>query len=144
MQYPDEPFKMEVKIDPLDFHEGLKDKMAGFESFIRTRERPTEKLIKNLKKQLNSRFCHCCFFGPVHGQIMGEPLCKMCAKELYGFDGNDEKPCIKKMDPVFQLWYRRKMALPVFEAYLHSELGRWKAENALDEYMHGKGNKEGK
>lgn len=27
--------KYEIKIDPLDFHEGLKDKMAEFESLIR-------------------------------------------------------------------------------------------------------------
>ena len=38
---------------------------------------------------------------------------------------------IKKVDPYQQLWYRKQKALPIFEAYLSAELGRWKAELEL-------------
>ena len=124
--------KFEIKIDPLDFHEGLKDKMAEFESLIRM-ENPGTKLAKEINKRLESRFCHCCFFGYVEGSIMGEPLCKECAKILYGFDESEEHPSIKRIDPYYQLWYRRQKALPIFEAYLHSELERFKLELKLEE-----------
>lgn len=123
--------KFEIKIDPLDFHVGLKDKMAEFESLIRM-EMPGTKLEK-INKRLKSRFCHCCFFGHVEGELMGEPLCKECAKILYGFDAEEEHPSIKKIDPYCQLWYRRQKALPIFEAYLHSELERFKLELKLEE-----------
>jgi len=128
--------KFEIKIDPLDFHVGLKDKMAEFESLIRM-PTPRKSIAERIKKKLNSRFCHCCFFGHVEGEIFGEPLCKECAKNLYGFDADEERPNVKKIDPYYQLLYRRKKALPIFEAYLHSELERFKLEQELE-------NKEGK
>lgn len=124
--------KFEIKIDPLDFFVGLKDKMAEFESLIRM-ESPGTKLAEEINKRLESRFCHCCFFGHVQGSIMGEPLCKECAKVLYGFDESEEHPSIKRIDPYYQLWYRRQKALPIFEAYLHSELERFKLELKLEE-----------
>lgn len=123
--------KFEIKIDPLDFHVGLKDKMAEFESLIRM-EMPGTKLEK-INKRLKSRFCHCCFFGHVEGELMGEPLCKECAKNLYGYDADEEHPVIKKIDPYYQLWYFRQKALPIFEAYLHSELERFELEQKLTE-----------
>lgn len=123
--------KFEIKIDPLDFHVGLKDKIAEFESLIRIN--PGKRLAENVEKKLKSRFCHCCFFGHVEGELMGEPLCKECAKVLYGFDESEEHPSIKKIDPYLQLWYRRQKALPIFEAYLHSELERFKLELKLKE-----------
>ena len=128
--------KFEIKIDPLDFHVGLKDKMAEFESLIRM-ERPGTKLAEEINKRLESRFCHCCFFGHVEGVLMGEPLCKECAKILYGFDESEERPSIKKIDPYYQLWYRRQKALPIFEAYLHAELELWKLEQKLEEKEQG-------
>lgn len=124
--------KFEIKIDPLDFHVGLKDKMAEFESLIRM-DNPGKKLAENVEKKLKSRFCHCCFFGHVEGEMMGEPLCKECAKVLYGFDADEEHPSIKQIDPYYQLWYRRKKSLEIFEAYLHSELERFKLERKLQE-----------
>lgn len=124
--------KFEIKIDPLDFHVGLKDKMAEFESLIRM-ENPGTKLAKEINKRLESRFCHCCFFGHVEGVLMGEPLCKECAKILYGFDESEKHPSIKKIDPYYQLWYRRQKALPIFEAYLQSELKRFELEQKLTE-----------
>lgn len=123
----EEARKFEIKIDPLDFHVGLKDKMAEFESLIRM-DNPGTKLAKEINKRLESRFCHCCFFGRVEGVLMGEPLCKECAKALYGFDADEERPSIKKIDPYYQLWYRRQKALPIFEAYLHAEIERYKLE----------------
>lgn len=27
-----------------------------------------------------------------------------------------------KIDPYYQLWYRRQKALPIFEAYMHAEI----------------------
>lgn len=127
--------KFEIKIDPLDFHEGLKDKMAEFESLIRM-ESHEKTLAEEINKKLESRFCHCCFFGHVEGSIMGEPLCKECAKILYGFDESEEHPSIKRIDPYYQLWYRRRKALPIFEAYLQSELKRFELELKLDEVTH--------
>lgn len=124
--------KFEIKIDPLDFHVGLKDKMAEFESLIRMK-RPEKKLAEEIEKDLKSRFCHCCFFGHVEGELMGEPLCKECAKILYGFDADEERPTVKKIDPYYQLWYRRQKALPIFEAYMHAELERFKLERKLEE-----------
>lgn len=124
--------KFEIKIDPLDLHPGLKGKMAEFESIIRM-QRPGAKLAENIEKDMKSRFCHCCFFGHVEGVLMGEPLCKECAKILYGFDADEERPSIKKIDPYYQLWYRRQKALPLFEAYLHSEVERFKLELKLSE-----------
>lgn len=132
MTQEENTYKYDIKIDPLDFHTGLKDKMAEFESLIRI-ENPGTKLAKKIKKKLNSRFCHCCFFGRVEGEIMGEPLCRECAKILYGFDAEEERPSIKKIDPYYQLWYRRQKALPIFEAYLHSEIERFKLEQKLEE-----------
>ena len=90
---------------------------------------PGAKLTEQIEKKLNARFCHCCFFGHVEGELLGEPLCKECAKILYGFDAGEEHPSIKKIDPYYQLWYRKKKALPVFEAYLHAELERYKLES---------------
>ena len=124
--------KFEIKIDPLDFHEGLKDKMAEFGSLIRI-ENGVKTLTETIAKRLNSRFCHCCFFGHPKGELMGEPLCEECAKVLYGFDENDERPGLKKIDPYYQLWYRKQKALPVFEAYMHAELERFKLERKLSE-----------
>ena len=124
--------KFEIKIDPLDFHVGLKDNMAEFESLIRMNN-PGKNLTEKIEKDLKSRFCHCCFFGHVEGELMGEPLCKKCAKTLYGFDADEERPSIKKIDPYYQLWYRRQKALPIFEAYLHAELERYKLEQKLEE-----------
>lgn len=124
--------KFEIKIDPLDFHVGLKDNMAEFESLIRM-ENPGKRLAEKINEKLSSRFCHCCFFGHVEGELMGEPLCKECAKILYGFDAEEERPSIKKIDPYYQLWYRRQKALPIFEAYLHSELELFKLEKKLEE-----------
>ena len=123
----EETRKIKIKIDPLDFHPGLKDAMAEFESLIRMT--PGESLAKKIADQLNRRFCHCCFFGHVEGEICGEPLCKECAKMLYGFDENDERPGIKDIDPRVQMWYRKQRSLPIFEAYLHAELERWKLES---------------
>lgn len=123
--------KFEIKIDPLDLHPGLKDQIAEFESLIRMN--PGKKLAENVEKRLKSRFCHCCFFGHVEGILMGEPLCKECAKILYGFDPDEEHPSIKKIDPYYQLWYRRKKALPIFEAYLHAEIERYKLEQQTKE-----------
>jgi hypothetical protein len=128
----EEAQKFKIKIDPLDFHVGLKDKMAEFESSIRM-DWPGKKLAEEINKRLKSRFCHCCFFGHVQGFIMGEPLCKECAKILYGFDESEERPSIKKIDPYYQLWYRRQKALPIFEAYLHSEIERFKLELKLED-----------
>lgn len=127
--------KFEIKIDPLDFFVGLKDKMAEFESLIRM-ESHEKTLAEEINKKLESRFCHCCFFGHVKGSIMGEPLCKECAKILYGFDESEEHPSIKRIDPYYQLWYRRRKALPIFEAYLQSELKRFELELKLDEVTH--------
>jgi hypothetical protein len=104
--------------------------MAEFESLIRMNN-PGKNLAEKIEKDLKSRFCHCCFFGHVEGEIMGEPLCKECAKVLYGFDADEERPSIKNIDPYYQLWYRRQKALPVFEAYLHAELERFKLELKL-------------
>ena len=123
--------KFEIKIDPLDFHPGRKDAMAEFESLIR-KENPVISLAKRISERLNRRFCHCCFFGHVEGELMGEPLCKECAKMLYGFDLSEERQSIKKIDPYYQLWYRRQKALPIFEAYLHAELERWKLESQFE------------
>lgn len=123
--------KFKIKIDPLDFHPGLKDAMAEFESLIRI-ENPGISLVKRISEQLNRRFCHCCFFGHVEGEICGEPLCKECAKMLYGFDASEERPSIKKIDPYYQLWYRKQRSLPIFEAYLHAELERWKLESQFE------------
>ena len=117
--------KFEIKIDPRDFHPGLKDSMAEFESFIRMdKKRPFDELLKSLE----NRYCHCCFFGKVKGHLCGEPLCAECAKGLYGFDENEPKPSIKKIDPYYQLWYRKQKALPIFEAYIHAEMERFKLE----------------
>lgn len=124
--------KFEVKIDPLDLYTGLKDKMSEFESLIRI-VNPVKTLAENIEKKLKSRFCHCCFFGTIEGELMGEPLCKECAKNLYGFDADEEHPSIKKVDPYYQLWYRRQKALPIFEAYLHAEIERFKLEQKLAE-----------
>lgn len=124
--------KFEIKIDPLDFHVGLKEQMAEFESFLRI-ENPGKSIAENIEKEMKSRFCHCCFFGHVKGEIMGEPLCAECAKILYGFDENEERPGLKKIDPYYQLWYRRQKALPIFEDYLHSELERYKLEQKLED-----------
>ena len=124
--------KFEIKIDPLDFHVGLKDKMAEFEYLIRMNN-PGKKLAENIEKKLKSRFCHCCFFGHVEGELCGEPLCKECARILYGFNADEEHPSIKQIDPYYQLWYRRRKALEVFEAYLHSELERFKLEQRIEE-----------
>ena len=38
-----------------------------------------------------------------------------------------------KIDPYYQLWYRRQRALPVFEAYLHAEVERYNLEQKLAE-----------
>ncbi len=130
--------KFEIKIDPLDFHPGLKDEMAEFESLIRM-DNPGKKLADKIKKDLNSRFCHCCFFGHVEGELMGEPLCKECAKILYGFDADEEHPSIKKIDPYYQLWYRRQKALPVFEAFLHAEVERYELEKKLEKERNAHG-----
>lgn len=124
--------KFEIKIDPLDFHVGLKEQMAEFESLLRI-ENPGKSIAESIEKKMKSRFCHCCFFGHVEGEIMGEPLCKECAKILYGFDADEERPRIMKIDPYYQLWYRRQKALPIFEAYLHAELERYKLEQKLEE-----------
>ena len=128
--------KFEIKIDPLDFHVGLKDKMAEFESLIRM-DNSGKSIAEKIKKKLKSRFCHCCFFGHVEGELMGEPLCKECAKILYGFDASEERPSIKKIDPYYQLWYRRQKALPIFEAYLQSELKIFELEQKLEEKEQG-------
>ena len=124
--------KFEIKIDPLEYHVGLKDNMAEFESLIRM-PMPGVSMAEKIKKNLNSRFCHCCFFGHVEGELMGEPLCKECAKNLYGFDADDERPSIKRIDPYYQMWYRRQKALPIFEAYLHTEIELYKLEMKLSE-----------
>lgn len=120
--------KFEIKIDPLDLHPGLKEQMDEFESLIRM-EMPGKSIAEKIKKDLNSRFCHCCFFGHVDGEIMGEPLCKECAKILYGFDADEEHPTIRKSDPYTQLWWRKRKALPIFEAYLHAEIERYRFES---------------
>lgn len=124
--------KFEIKIDPLDFHVGLKEQMAEFESLLRI-ENPGKSIAENIENKMKSRFCHCCFFGHVKGEIMGEPLCAECAKILYGFDESEERPGLKKIDPYYQLWYRRQKALPIFEAYLHAELERYKLEQKLED-----------
>ena len=131
MAETDNTRKFEIKIDPLDLHVGLKDKMAEFESLIRMKPLGTS-IAEKIEKDLKSRFCHCCFFGHVEGELMCEPLCKECAKNLYGFDADEEHPSIKKIDPYYQLWYRRQKALPIFEAYLHAEIERYKLELKLE------------
>lgn len=45
--------KFEIKIDPLDFHVGLKDQMAEFKSLIRINN-PGKKLAENVEKKLKS------------------------------------------------------------------------------------------
>lgn len=130
MSNMDSKLKFEIKIDSLDLYDGLKDKMSEFESLIRI-ENPGKTLAKNIEKRLKSRFCHCCFFGNIEGELIGEPLCKECAKALYGFDPDEEHPSLKKIDPYYQLWYRKQKALPIFEAYLHAEIERYKLEQQI-------------
>ena len=132
--------KFEIKIDPIDFHEGLREQMVEFEKIIRSEDRGIGNLAKSIEKHFAYRFCQCCFFGKVEGRIMGEYLCLECAKELYGFD--KDKMEMKHVDPYRQLWYRKQKALPVFEAYLHAELGSWKAERELERYKKAKLKKE--
>lgn len=129
--------KFEIKIDPIDWHPGLREQMKGFEDLIRseTIERG-KRLAKKIEEHYAYRFCQCCFFGKVEGEIMGEYLCLECARELYGFD--KEKMELKHVDPYKQLWYRKQKALPIFEAYLHAELGRWKAELELEKCKEAK------
>lgn len=122
-------YKFEIKIDPIDFHEGLRENMEEFKRIIRNDTPKIGELAKKIEERYAYRFCQCCFFGKVEGKIMGEYLCLDCARELYGFD--KEKMEFKHVDPYTQLWYRKQKALPIFEAYLHAELGRWKAELEL-------------
>lgn len=133
--------KHEIKIDFRDFYPGLKEEMEAFEKLIKmpsSGKTIADKVIKKFK----SRYCHVCFFGCVMGEIRGEPICSYCAKELYGFDENEAKDGdllshIKMPEPKFEIWYRKRMALPVFEAYLHAELERWKLEQKLEEKEQG-------
>jgi large subunit ribosomal protein L10 len=71
------------------------------------------------------------FAGP--SAIAYSPDANTAAKIIYGFDESEEHPSIKKIDPYYQLWYRRQKALPIFEAYLHSEIERFKLEQKLEE-----------
>lgn len=124
--------KFEIKIDPINWHEGLREQMEEFENLIRSEDKGIGNIAKHIEKHYMHRFCQCCFFGKVEGQIMGEYLCLECARELYGFD--KDKMELKPADPYKQLWYRKQKALPIFEAFLHAELGRWKAELELEKY----------
>lgn len=131
----------QFKIDFRDFFQGLKEEMEAFEKLIKmpsSGKTTADKVIKQFK----SRYCHICFFGGVMGEIRGEPICSYCAKELYGFDENEAKDGdllshIKMPEPNFEIWYRKRMALPVFEAYLHAELERWKLEQKLEKKEQG-------
>lgn len=123
--------------------------MYEFENSIDNLKPRTDGLAQKIEKQFKSRFCQCCFFGHVTGEIMGESLCDECARELYGItETKDPNNFLglrlgkRAFDLRYQLWYRKKKALPIFEAYLHAELERWKAEQKLAEYMQGKGKKE--
>lgn len=111
----------------------LQDNIGGKVISLLRIENPGKSIAENIEKKMKSGFCHCCFFGHVRGEIMGEPLCAECAKNLYGFDADEECPSIKKNDPYYQLWYRRQKALPIFEAYLQAELERYKLEQKLEE-----------
>lgn len=141
--------KFEIKINPLDCYEGLREKMQEFENSIDNLKPRTDGLAQKIEKHLKSRFCQCCFFGHVTGEIMGEALCDECARELYGItETKDQNNFLgvrlgkRAFDLHYQLWYRKQKAMPIFEAYLHAELERWKAEEKLAEYMQGKGKKE--
>jgi hypothetical protein len=131
----------QFKIDFRDFYPGLKEEMEAFEKLIKTPstgKKTADKVIKLFK----SRYCHICFFGKVMGEIRGEPICSYCAKELYGFDENEAKDGdllshIKMPEPKFEIWYRKRMALPVFEAYLNAELELCKLEQKLEEKEQG-------
>jgi hypothetical protein len=132
MAETDNKLKFEVKIDPIDLHKGLREHIDEFEKLIMAEDKGIGNIAKSIEKQFTYRFCQCCFFGKVEGQIYGEYLCLECAKELYGFD--KDKMEIKRIDPYHQLWYRKKKSLPIFEAYFNAELGRWKAEQELEKY----------
>lgn len=133
--------KYEIRLDPIDFHPGLREQIDAFQNRIKE-ERPGAKLAKKLEEKLAKRFCHVCFFGKVEGVVMGEPMCEECARELYGITKDGKWNCERLGDLSRQIWYRKLKALPVFEAYLQAELRSWEAELKLEEYMHGKGNKE--
>lgn len=79
--------KFEIKIDPIDCHEGLREQMTNFDSIVKNEVLSGVRLAEKIEKKLASRFCHCCFFGKVAGRVMGEPLCEECARELYGITG---------------------------------------------------------
>ena len=131
----------QFKINFRDCFPGLKENMEKFESSIGPLV-AGRKLAERIEKSFKNRYCHICFFGGVMGEIRGEPICSHCAKELYGFDENEAKDGdllshIKMPEPKFEIWYRKRMALPVFEAYLHAELERWKLEQKLEEKEQG-------
>lgn len=58
--------KVELRIDTIDLHQGLRENMVKFDEKIKT---ATDKMLDDI----GSRFCQCCFFGHVEGQIAGEP-----------------------------------------------------------------------
>lgn len=121
--------KFEIKIDPIDFHKGLREQMTDFESTVKNEVLSGVHLAKKIEKKLASRFCHCCFFGKVAGHVMGEPLCEECARELYGITGIHGEYDKEKMEDLHhQLWYRKQKALPIFEAYLSAEMRYWQSE----------------
>lgn len=123
--------RFEIKIEPIDFHPGLREKMKEFSNKVSS---AGETLARKLEKKLSSRFCHVCFFGKVKGEVCGEPLCEECAFELYGLKddglGFDKK---KFEDLNRQLWYRKRKALAVFEAYLSVECRNFETEQKLEQ-----------
>ena len=123
--------RFEIKIDPIDFHPGLREKMKEFSNEVSS---AGERLARKLENKLSSRFCHVCFFGKVKGEVNGEPMCEECAFELYGLKDNGLCFDKKKFEDLNrQLWYRKRKALAVFEAYLSAECRSFEAEQKLEQ-----------
>lgn len=139
MSHPEKIFEngkesntIRISLNPIDWHKGLREQIENAEKEF-SKLPHMKNALHDIVERMSKRYCDVCFFGKPKVEAYGENLCEECAKALYGFDTSDKHPTIKPADLYYQLWYRRQKALPIFEAYLHAELERYKLELKLEE-----------
>lgn len=109
-----ETMKLDVRLDPIDFRPGLRQKIDEFEKLVEPHFSVND-LAKKIEERFEKRFCSVCFFGSVAGKVEGAPLCRDCMVNMYDAELDGEGNLWPKKRSVNYEWHIRQRRADAFE-----------------------------
>ena len=109
-----ETMKFDVRLDPVDFRPGLRQKIDEFEKLVEPHFSVRD-LGKKIAERFEKRFCAVCFFGSVVVNVEGVPLCRDCMVNMYDTEPDGEGNLWPKKRSVNYEWHIRLRRADAFE-----------------------------